>query len=198
MFMAGKDELPPNFNPTNPMNTPPSNLHLPRWLLLGAALAVVAGGTTWLAADAKADDKPSVKIKVDPAPLPRAQDPMYSLSPIVKRVIPSVVKVVTRERAKEMQVGGGGFPLDDPNLRQFFGPFFGGPGGQRRIVRQPPEMGLGSGVIVSADGYILTNNHVVDDADSLKVTLSDGRVLTAKVIGKDQKIGHRGHQDRCP
>ena len=48
-------------------------------------------------------------------------------------------------------------------------------------------MGLGSGIIVSADGYILTNNHVVDDADSVKVTLSDGRILTAKVVGTDQK-----------
>jgi serine protease Do len=151
-----------------------------------AALALFAGGATWLAAETKPDAKPPVNIKVDPAPLPRAQDPALSLSPVVKRVTPSVVKVVTRERAKEMEVGGGS-PFDDPDLRQFFGPFFGGRGGQRRIVRQPPQIGLGSGVVVSADGYILTNSHVVDDADSLKVTLSDGRVLTAKVIGKDQR-----------
>jgi serine protease Do len=185
MVMAGKDELLPTFNQRRPMHIHLSTPRSRRWLVM-AALALFAGGTTWLAAESKHDDKPWVNIKVDPAPLPRAQDPMYSLSPIVKRVIPSVVKVVTRERAKEMQVGGGS-PFDDPDLRQFFGPFFGGRGGQRRIVRQPPEMGLGSGVIVSADGYILTNNHVVDDADSMKVTLSDGRVLTAKVIGKDQK-----------
>jgi serine protease Do len=167
------------------MNTDRSSPRSRRWLLL-AAVALLAGGTTWLAAEAKHDDKPAVNIKVDSAALPRAQDPLLSLSPIVKRVTPSVVKVVTRERAKEMQVDGG-LPFDDPDLRQFFGPFFGGRGGQRRIVRQPPEIGLGSGVIVSADGYILTNSHVVDDADSLKVTLHDGRVLTAKVIGKDQK-----------
>jgi serine protease Do len=96
-----------------------------------------------------------------------------------------VVKVVTRERAKEMEVGTG-MPFDDPMFRQFFGPFFGGRGGHRTI-RQPPEMGLGSGIIVSADGYILTNNHVVDDAESVKVTLADGRELTAKVIGTDKK-----------
>jgi len=156
-----------------------------RWLTL-ATLALFAGGTTWLVAESKHEEKPSVTIKVDAAALPRGADSAFSLSPIVKRVIPSVVKVVTRERAKEMQVDGG-TPFDDPDLRQFFGPFFGGRGGQRRVVRQPPQIGLGSGVIVSADGYILTNNHVVDDADSLKVTLSDGRLLTAKVIGKDQK-----------
>jgi serine protease Do len=184
MFMAGKDELLPTFNQRQPMNFPSSNPRSRRWLV--AALVLFAGGTTWLAAESKPDANPPVNIKVDPAPLPRAQDSSLSFSPIVKRVTPSVVKVVTRERAKEMQVDGGA-PFDDPDLRQFFGPFFGGRGGQRRIVRQPPQIGLGSGVIVSGDGYILTNSHVVDDAESLKVTLSDGRILTAKVIGKDQK-----------
>ena len=154
--------------------------------LLLAALTLLIGGATWLVADSKRDEKPSVNIKVDAAPLPRAEDTSLSLNPIVKRVTPSVVKVVTRERAKEMEVDGG-MPFDDPMFRQFFGPFFGGRGGQRRVIRQPPEMGLGSGIIVSADGYILTNNHVVDSADNVKVTLGDGRELTAKVIGTDKK-----------
>jgi len=127
-----------------------------------------------------------VKIKVDEAPLPRLADNALSFNPIVKRVIPSVVKVVTRERAKQLEVNGQS-PFDDPNFRQFFGPFFGGPTGPRRIMRQPPQIGLGSGVIVSADGYILTNNHVVDDADKVRVTLPDGREMTAKVVGTDKK-----------
>jgi serine protease Do len=149
-------------------------------------MAMLAGGTTWVVAESKGDEKLPVNVKVDAAPLPRTEDLALSFNPIVKRVTPSVVKVVTRERAKEMEVNGFS-PFDDPAFRQFFGPFFGGPGGGRRVIRQPPQMGLGSGVIVSADGYILTNNHVVDDADKVKVTLGDGRELTAKVIGTDKK-----------
>jgi serine protease Do len=156
--------------------------------LLLAVLALLTGGTTWVIAEARHDEpaKASVKIKVDETPLPRAADNALSFNPIVKRVIPSVVKVVTRERAKDMSVDGFS-PFDDPNFRQFFGPFFNMPGGQRRVVRQPPQVGLGSGVIVSADGYILTNSHVVDDADKVRVTLPDGREMTAKVVGTDKK-----------
>jgi len=167
-------------------------MHMNRFLprrhrgLLLATLTMLIGGTTWVVAESKHDEKPSVDIKVDAVPLPRDGDTALSLNPIVKRVTPSVVKVVTREGAKQTEVDGG-TPFDDPTFRQFFGPLFGGPGGQRRIIRRPPEMGLGSGVIVSPDGYILTNSHVVDDADSVKVTLGDGRILTAKVVGADQK-----------
>jgi serine protease Do len=55
------------------------------------------------------------------------------------------------------------------------------------MILSPPQHGVGSGVIVTKDGYILTNNHVVDDADEVKVSLQDGRTFTAKVIGKDPK-----------
>ncbi len=158
-------------------------------LVLGALLA----GGTWVVAESKssAADKPAVTVKVDQTPLARG-DERVSFSPIVKRVAPSVVKVVTRERAKQLEVNGAS-PFDDPQLREFFGPFFNQPGQQRgsgnnrRALQQPQQVGLGSGVIVSADGYILTNNHVVEGADNVKVTLADGRELTAKVIGTDEK-----------
>jgi len=52
-------------------------------------------------------------------------------------------------------------------------------------MREQPQSGLGSGVIISADGYIVTNNHVVDGADSVTVTLDDGRILKARVVGRD-------------
>ena len=72
--------------------------------------------------------------------------------------------------------GGGGDPFDQ--LRRYFGQ-----GGQREYKQH----GLGSGVIVSADGYILTNNHVVGNAEEIHVTLQDRREFTAKVIGKVAK-----------
>src|SRR5205823_14298263 len=56
-----------------------------------------------------------------------------------------------------------------------------------RNMQTPKEHGLGSGVIVSKDGYILTNKHVVDNADEVKVALNDGRELIGKIVGKDPK-----------
>ena len=79
-----------------------------------------------------------------------------------------------------------------PGFAQFFGPNgpfqgFGGQGGrQMRPQQQPLEHGIGSGVIISPDGYIVTNNHVVDGAVNVKVVLHDRRVMDAKVIGTDK------------
>ena len=71
--------------------------------------------------------------------------------------------------------GGGGDPFEQ--FRHFFG----------QMPHQFKQRGLGSGVIVSPDGYILTNNHVVGHADEIHVTLMDKREFTAKVVGKDPK-----------
>jgi serine protease Do len=79
-----------------------------------------------------------------------------------------------------------------PGLQQFFGP--GGPfsgfggGGGRQMQQQPQQLehGIGSGVIISSNGYILTNNHVVDGARDIKVTLHDRRVLNGHVVGVDK------------
>jgi serine protease Do len=170
------------------MNTPhhQSSPLRRRWLTL-ALCALLAGGTTsWVVAESKNESKPPVPVKVDSAPLQRTNDSV-SYSPIVKRVAPAVVKVVTRERAKELEMTGGS-PFDDPRFREFFGlPPGNGSTPNRRLQRPPQQQGLGSGVIVSADGYILTNNHVVAGADTVKVTLSDGRELNANVVGTDEK-----------
>ena len=104
--------------------------------------------------------------------------PVPSLAPMIKRVIPAVVNVSTRGHVQE-QVNN---PfMNDP----FFQQFFGGQGFNNAPIQRQFQS-LGSGVIVDAKkGYILTNNHVVENADKITVTLYDNRTFTAKVMGKD-------------
>jgi len=102
-----------------------------------------------------------------------------SYADIVDRVAPAVVTIRSARRVRAPQQ----FPFsDDPFFRQFFG----SPNRNRsREDRSLVERALGSGVIVSADGHILTNHHVVDGADQISVELNDRRSLRAKVIGSD-------------
>ena len=98
-----------------------------------------------------------------------------SYAPIVEQTAPAVVTIRSDRTVKAVSQD---LP-DDPLFRQFFG---------NRVPREVPpqhEGGLGSGVIVMADGFILTNHHVVDGADHVTVELTDGRVFKAKVIGSD-------------
>jgi serine protease Do len=99
---------------------------------------------------------------------------------LAKKIGPMVVNVSTVQIRKTAENVPG---LDDDPLSQFWQRFFGG-----RIPRGPQRQGgLGSGFIIDRDGTILTNYHVVDGADKITVTLSDGQNFTAKVLGKDQK-----------
>src|SRR6185436_2204612 len=98
-----------------------------------------------------------------------------SYADLVTRVSPAVVTIRSTERARAAQQ----FPfMDDPSFREFFGD---------RMPQQAPQrvQGVGSGVIVNADGYILTNHHVVDGALDIKVELTDNRTFTAKLVGSD-------------
>jgi serine protease Do len=124
----------------------------------------------------------SIGLVIDNRPLEHDVKVATSFAPIVKKVVPSVVKVEVTIAGKEVDAGA---PegLDNPFFRQFFGSQFGG----HRKYMTPTEHGVGSGVIVTKDGYILTNNHVVDGANELLVTLNDGRKLKAKVVGRDPK-----------
>ena len=145
-----------------------------------AAAALAAGGLVWAAAAFAANDASAkVAVKVDEKPLERSAvvEPS-SYSPVVKRVAPAVVKVQVTERARTVTADELPPFMQDPRFRQFFG-------GLERQLRQPPSEGLGSGVVVSEDGYILTNNHVVNGADVITVSFNDGRELKAKVVGTD-------------
>lgn len=77
--------------------------------------------------------------------------------------------------------------VDDDPFGGFFDDFFGGRSGSgKRQVKTQPQVGIGSGVIISQDGYIVTNNHVVEGADEIEVTLNDNRHFKARIIGTDQ------------
>ena len=90
-----------------------------------------------------------------------------------KKALPSVVHIFTTQEVKAPQNPF----LNDPFFRHFFG--------DRFDLQPQRRSGLGSGVIVSADGYILTNNHVVEAADEIEVETQDGRKLKARVVGSD-------------
>jgi serine protease Do len=112
--------------------------------------------------------------------------PQLTYAPAAKAAMPAVVKISASKVVKAQAPDG--MEEMDPMLRQFFGGNMGnGRGLQPQQPRSHREGGLGSGVIVSSDGYILTNNHVVDGATDVRVTLPDRREFKAKVIGTDAK-----------
>ena len=115
-----------------------------------------------------------------------------AMETVAQRVTPAVVNIaVTSKGNAEEAADDEQDPGQGPGMQQLppeFRRFFGGGGGQFRMQPQQPQIehGIGSGVIISPDGYIATNAHVVDGATEVRVTLHDRRVLKAKVIGVDK------------
>jgi serine protease Do len=105
-------------------------------------------------------------------------------SAVLEPLLPAVVNISTSKVVKNTKSQN---PFSDPFFRQFFGNPFGGDEDQQQQPREQREHSLGSGVIVNPDGYILTNNHVVEGASDVQVTLSDKRTLKAKVVGTDPR-----------
>lgn len=108
-----------------------------------------------------------------------------SFSELVKKAGPSVVNV-SMEKMTQVGVQMSPFGTDDP-FNDFFNRFYGNPGNQGNQRSQRKVQGVGTGFIIDKEGYILTNNHVVEGADKIKVTLSDKKEYSAKVIGLDSK-----------
>jgi serine protease DegQ len=145
-------------------------------VLLAAYFVVATLQPQWLGRAPRLDASGSVPVLQAPPPVPSpsassAAAPAPSASPLsvaAKRAAPAVVSISTSK------AGSKNPQSNDPWFRFFFGD-----------RGQEPQGGLGSGVIVSPSGYILTNNHVIEGADEIEVTLSDARKTKAKVIGTD-------------
>jgi len=145
------------------------------------ALALGIGGLGLAAAEHAFANNPPASLKLaDPNEGPSRT----GFAPIVKKVLPAVVNISSTKVVKTPTQFEGQVP-DDDFFRQFFG---GNMPNMRQMPREQRERGLGSGVIVSPNGYILTNNHVVDGATDVKVTLSDKRDYRARVVGTDPKV----------
>ncbi len=155
-----------------------------RAILLALLLAGGAGAFTWTQVEAKDNAKPaSVKLTVNEKPVSR-ETGITSFAPVVKKVTPSVVQVYVTSNGRNVAQQLPDELADNPFFRRFFGDEFDG-NRPRRNMPMPKQRGMGSGVIVTKDGYLLTNNHVVDNADEVKVAMSDGREFNARVVGKD-------------
>jgi serine protease Do len=143
-----------------------------------ATTAILAGLLS--TALVRASTNPPPKLLVDDSPLKSEVKASTSFAPVAKRISPSVVNIFSTMIIRESRASN---PFsEDP----FFRRFFGGDDSQDDQPRSRRAQGLGSGVIVSPEGYILTANHVVEGADKVKVALSTSeKEFDAKIIGTD-------------
>ena len=130
-----------------------------------------------------------IKVNATQAPSTAVPAQPVDLTYAAEKSLPSVVHILSTKNSKVQTIEVQSDPFSD-FFSDPFG-FFGNPnqsqdGKQKRSVRTPKQQGSGSGVIISTDGYIVTNNHVVADADELTVTLNDNKEYSACIIGTDK------------
>jgi len=163
-----------------------SVLHIPRWLATAVVVVALIGGgvlaiglRNWSGHEVYGATSPDVTLARSAAPVSLANF-SNGFAAVLKPALPAVVNIHTSKIVKE---GQNAMPFfNDPFFRQFFGNQFG-----QMQPRPERERSLGSGVIITSDGTILTNNHVIDGASDIKVQLSDKREFSAKLIGTDPR-----------
>lgn len=160
-----------------------SHLHIPRWVATVAVItALVCGGVLAIGLRNWSDHPVLGAAPLD-ITLARNAAPVSlgefsnGFSAVLKPALPAVVNIHSSKVVKPRQDGFMPF-FNDPFFRQFFG---------NQQMRPEREQSLGSGVIVTSDGTILTNNHVIDGASDIEVQLSDKREFKAKLIGSDPR-----------
>jgi serine protease Do len=166
-----------------------SSLKIRRWVATVVVLAAFAGGA--LLSQGFRDWAGHAVFGASREPITIAQNALpvslgnfaNGFSAVIKPALPAVVNIRTSKIVKP-QANQMSPMFNDPMFRQFFGDQFGQGQGKPHAER---EQSLGSGVIITPDGTIVTNNHVIDGASDIKVSLSDKREFTAKLIGADPK-----------
>jgi serine protease Do len=150
-----------------------------KWLAIGAAALIFLLAAVVSAQVSERASDPGRETKPQRASL--AQSPDFVA--LANKLGPMVVNISTTQVVKERGDPSPGLPGGDDPLREFWRRFFGDPSFQGPFRRQ----GLGSGVIIDRDGTILTNNHVVENAEKIMVKLQDEREFEGKVLGRDAK-----------
>ena len=159
-------------------------------LILGSAMMIaVSAGVAGFTAYSMMPEKQPERLAFDEvfqqnpntclAALDATQMQPVDLTKAAENSVHAVVHIKSTQESKTQTV-----TVRDP-FYEFFGDMFGNRGSQQRQVQTPERVGFGSGVIISSDGYIVTNNHVIDKADVISVKLNDGREFKGRIIGTD-------------